>query len=266
VADLLQEYLTNMTEVVFKHGGTVDKFVGDAIMALYNAPFDQPDHAVRAVQTALEFQERVKALSHRWEAKCGSPLKNGVGINTGEAVVGILGSAQRLEYTAIGDTVNLASRLEGLTKDFGTPVIVSGSTHQIVSRLFGGRYLGEVAVKGKGIPVKIFAIDREEKRRAPRVHLEAQLTISEAEVSVPAAVSDLSLTGLAARNVPRQFSEGQVVQLRIEFTELPRPISTEGRIVWSEEDRAGILFLNLPAEDAKLLENFLESQRQTPPA
>jgi len=266
VAELLREYLTNMTEVVFKYGGTVDKFIGDAIMALYNAPFDQPDHAAQAVRTALEFQERVRALSDRWEAKCGSRLRNGVGINTGEAVVGTLGSAQRLEYTALGDAVNLASRLEGLTKDFATPVIVSEFTYQAVSHLLAGRYLGEVMVKGKAIPVKIFAVDREERRRAPRVRLEGPVTITEAGVSVLASLSDLSLTGLAAKHVPRRLPKGQVVQLRLELAELPRPILIEGRIDWSEEDRAGIMFLDLPAEDAKLLENFLESRRQLPPA
>ncbi len=162
VAELLREYLTSMTEAVFKYGGTVDKFIGDAVMALYNAPFEQPDHAVQAVRTALEFQERVKALSERWVAKCGSPLKNGVGINTGEVVVGTLGSAQRLEYTAVGDAVNLASRLESLTKDFATPIIISESTYQEVKRIFSGRYLGEVTVKGKEVPVKIYGVEREE--------------------------------------------------------------------------------------------------------
>ncbi len=185
VAELLREYLTRMTEAVFKYGGTVDKFIGDAVMALYNAPFDQPDHAVQAVRTGLEFQEIVKELSDRWLAKCGSPLKNGVGINTGDAVVGTLGSAQRLEYTAVGDAVNLASRLEGLTKDFAAPVVVSESTYQAVSHLFVGRYLGEVTVKGKEIPVRIFAIEREEKRQTPGARLEAPLTSIDAEVPVP---------------------------------------------------------------------------------
>lgn len=161
VAELLREYLTSMTEAVFKHGGTVDKFIGDAIMALYNAPFDQPDHAAQAVRTALQFQELITTLSDRWEARCGTPLKNGVGINTGEAVVGTLGSAQRLEYTAIGDTVNLASRLEGLTKDFQTPVIVSEFTYQAIKDVFECHPLGAVPLKGKGIPVNVYAVDRE---------------------------------------------------------------------------------------------------------
>ena len=118
VVEILTEYLTDLTEVVFRHGGTVDKYVGDCIMALYNVPLAQPDHAARAVRTAIEFQQRMRALSARWEAKLGGPLRAGVGINTGDAVVGTMGARQRLEYTAIGDTVNLASRLESLTKEF----------------------------------------------------------------------------------------------------------------------------------------------------
>jgi class 3 adenylate cyclase len=259
VAELLREYLTRLTEAVFKHGGTVDKYVGDAVMALYNAPFDQPDHAVQAVRTGLEFQGIVKALSDHWEAKCGSPLKNGVGINTGEAVVGTLGSIQRLEYTAVGDAVNVASRLEGLTKDFASPVVVSESTYQEVKHLFQGRYLGEVTVKGREFPVKIYAVEHEEKRRAQRLRLETPLTITDAGVSVRAAFSDLSLTGLAAHNVPRQLPKGKVVQLHLELPKIPRPLWTEGLVVWSEEDRAGIMFLDLTADARALLEKVLES-------
>lgn len=158
VVDLLREYLTAMTEVVFRHGGTVDKFIGDSIMALYNAPFEQEDHAAQAVRTALEFQKATRALSERWEAKCGSPLRNGVGINTGDAVVGTIGSEQRLEYTAVGDTVNLASRLENITKEFEVPIILSESTYEEVKHLFPIRSLGEVAVKGKELPVKIYVV------------------------------------------------------------------------------------------------------------
>jgi adenylate cyclase len=116
VAAMLSEYLTEMTEVVFRHHGTVDKYIGDCIMALYNSPFDDPDHAANAVRTALELQERTLTVSARWEAALGVRIRIGVGISTGEVIVGTLGSRHRLEYTAIGDTVNLASRLERLTR------------------------------------------------------------------------------------------------------------------------------------------------------
>lgn len=158
VAQMLGEYLTEMTDAVFQHGGTVDKYIGDAIMALYNAPLPAPDHAARAVRTALEFQRRTRTVSARWQSRLGAELRSGVGIHTGEAVVGTMGSRQRLEYTAVGDTVNLASRLEGLTKEYGVPIVISESTWAAVQAEFPTRELGAVAVRGRTRPVRIFAV------------------------------------------------------------------------------------------------------------
>ncbi len=158
VVEILGEYLTELTEVVFRHGGTVDKYVGDCIMALYNVPLEQPDHAAQAVRTALAFQASTRALSARWEARLGVRIRNGVGINTGEAIVGAMGSRQRLEYTAIGDTVNVAARLESVTKEYGVPIIISESTYRLVKDQFPTRPLGEVTVKGRASPVRIYAV------------------------------------------------------------------------------------------------------------
>jgi adenylate cyclase len=158
VVEFLREYLTVMTDAVFAHGGTVDKYIGDAIMALYNVPFEAPDHAAQAVRTALEFQRRLEGLAARFGSRLGAPLRCGVGIHTGDAVVGALGSAQRLEYTAIGDTVNLGSRLESITKEFDVPIVISEATWVEVKELFRTRYLGEVTVKGKEVPVKIYTV------------------------------------------------------------------------------------------------------------
>jgi adenylate cyclase len=177
VAAMLSEYLSEMTEVVFRHRGTVDKYIGDCIMALYNAPFDDPDHAANAVQTALELQERTLAVSAHWEAELGVQIRIGVGISTGEVVVGTLGSRQRLEYTAIGDTVNLASRLEGLTKEHGTGVIISESTYALVREQFLVRELGTVPVRGKALPVRIYGILPADLRKYPRAALDAAATV-----------------------------------------------------------------------------------------
>jgi adenylate cyclase len=167
VVEFLREYLTVMTDAVFTHGGTVDKYIGDAIMALYNVPFEAPDHAAQAVRTALDFQRRLEGLAARFESRLGAPLRCGVGIHTGDAVVGTLGSAQRLEYTAIGDTVNLGSRLESITKDFDVPIVISEATWVEVKDLFRTRYLGEVTVKGKEVPVKIYTVlDDEDPTRS----------------------------------------------------------------------------------------------------
>ena len=158
VVAFLREYLTVMTGAVFEHGGTVDKYIGDAIMALYNVPLDQPDHADRAVLTAIEFQRRLAPLAARFKARHGGDLRCGVGINTGDAVVGTIGAEQRLEYTAIGDTINLGSRLESVTKDFGVSIIISETTYKELRGSYPTTCLGEVTVKGKEIPVRIFAV------------------------------------------------------------------------------------------------------------
>jgi adenylate cyclase len=264
VVEMLRDYLTTMTEIVFKYGGTVDKYIGDAIMALYGAPFDQPNHAEQAVRTALEFQEQVKFLSERWEAKCGARLRNGVGINTGEAVVGTIGSRQRLEYTAIGDTVNLASRLESLTKEFLAPTIVSQNTYEEVKHLFYARYLGEVKVKGKEIPVKIYAVEKEEGRQAARAVLEASITIVDEDVSITASLVDLSRTGVAARNLPKQIPANRIVGIRITLPGLPEPLMVDGRVIWSNEDRAGFAFVRLALEVENLIEDFVKLQTRAP--
>lgn len=261
VVEMLREYLTVMTEIVFKHGGTVDKYVGDCIMALYGAPFEQPNHAEQAVRTGLEFQEQVKILSDRWEARCGARVRNGVGINTGEAVVGTIGSEQRLEYTAIGDAVNLASRLESITKEYMSPIIVSQSTYDEVKHLFPARYLGEVKVKGKEIPVKIYAITKEEGRQPPpRVILEAPVMIVDEGSSVVATMTDLSASGVGVQNLPKPIPRDRIVSIRIDLPGLPKPVTADGRAAWSEKDKVGLTFVGLPVEDENLLEDFVKRQ------
>jgi adenylate cyclase len=158
VVAFLREYLTTMTDAVFLHGGTVDKYVGYAIVALYNAPYEVSDHAARAVRTALEFQARLGPLRQKFGGALGGDLRCGVGIHTGEAVVGDLGSAQRVEYTAIGDTMNLGSRLEGLTKRFEVPIIISEATYREVKGQFRIRALGEVGVRGREEAVQAYAV------------------------------------------------------------------------------------------------------------
>src|SRR5262245_296686 len=178
VDEMLREYLTVMTEVVFRHGGTIDKYMGDGIMALYNAPREDREHALNAIRSALEFQERAIPFSARWEAKLGVQIRCGVGINSGEAIVGSLGSKQRNEYTAIGDPVNLAARLESVTKDYGVPIIISESTFELVKGQFPTSELDTVTVKGKSQPVKIFGVTPSSMRQHPRAQLDAaaQLT------------------------------------------------------------------------------------------
>jgi adenylate cyclase len=248
VAEMLSEYLTDMTEIVFRHGGTVDKYIGDCVMALYNVPFEDPDHAVNAVRTALEFQARTLVVSQRWEEKVGVRIRNGVGINTGEAVVGTMGSRQRLEYTAIGDTVNLAARLESITKDYGASIIVSESTHDRVKAHFLTRELGAVTVKGKTQPVKIYAVLPSDGRVHPRTTVEAagQLVATEGGRSCVVQVRDVGEGGMAVAQVPDDWRTESKVEIRCEGGGLPGPLIAHGIMVWRHGDAAGIAYREPP--------------------
>ncbi len=155
---LLNEYLTAMTDIVFKYDGLLDKYMGDAIMAVYGAPLDQPDHPLRACRTALDMIEALKKLQGKWSAE-GRPVLNiGVGINTGEMVVGNMGSQMRFDYTVMGDSVNLGSRLEGINKEYGTNIVISEFTYEAVKDTLLCRELDSVRVKGKKLPVKIYEL------------------------------------------------------------------------------------------------------------
>ncbi len=160
VVAVLHEYLTAMVDVVFRHGGTLDKFIGDAIMALFGAPLADPDHALNACRAAAEMSETLERLNAEWEAAGRERLAAGIGISTGEMVVGNLGSDQRFAYTVTGDEVNLAARLEGLTKDYRTErnIIISQGTHAHVRDRVTTRPLGSVTVKGKLQAVEIYEL------------------------------------------------------------------------------------------------------------
>jgi adenylate cyclase len=250
VAEMLGEYLSEMTEVVFKHGGTVDKYIGDCVMALYNVPFEDPHHAVNAVRTALEFQEITRAVSAKWEARLGVELKNGVGINTGEAVCGTMGSRQRREYTAIGDTVNLASRLEGATKEQGTSVIISESTFEYVHGQFRTRELGAITVKGKSRPVRIYAVLADDARRHPRVVVDAPVTVVARDDGRTWTVRtrDVSAGGLVVVGLPPDLTPGVRIGVSSDAEALPEPIKSEGTIVWRRDTLAGIAYSSVASD------------------
>ncbi|MCS7262418.1 MAG: adenylate/guanylate cyclase domain-containing protein [Aquificaceae bacterium] len=158
LVSLLNEYLEPMTLIVLEEGGMLDKYIGDAIMAVFNAPLDLPQHRDRACRTALRMVRRLKELNAGFKAKFGLELNVGIGINTGYAVVGNMGSRVRFDYTAIGDTVNLASRLEGLNKLYNTNIILSQFTAKGLEEEFLLRPLDRVAVKGKSQAVLLYEL------------------------------------------------------------------------------------------------------------
>jgi adenylate cyclase len=152
----LNEYFGRMVDVVFRNNGTVDKFVGDMVMALFGAPVTDPAHADHAVAAAFEMVTELEALNAKWKAEGRPPLDIGIGVNSGEMIAGNIGSERIMSYTVIGDAVNLGARLESLNKDYGTRIIISASTRDRLTRSFALAPLGEVTVKGRTAPVEIW--------------------------------------------------------------------------------------------------------------
>lgn len=153
---LLNDYLSEMTERILAEDGTLDKYEGDAILAFWNAPLDQDDHALRACRAALACQRRLAEIQDRLRGLAGGTLKMRIGIHTGPVVVGNLGSHTRFDYTVLGDAANLASRLEGANKAFGTYLMISEATWERTVERFFGREIGEVVVLGRTAPVRVF--------------------------------------------------------------------------------------------------------------
>lgn len=162
LVELMNTYLTRMTDEVFKHEGVLDKYIGDAVMAFWNAPLDQTDHAKRAVETALDMLAALKEMNMQ-KLFGDVEIKIGVGVNTGDMVVGNMGSQDRFDYTVIGDSVNLGSRLESLTKEYGVCLLITETAKQELNNGYLMRQIDLVAVKGKKEPVKIFEVMKRSK-------------------------------------------------------------------------------------------------------
>ena len=156
VVELLNESLTVIAAAIFKYQGTLDKFIGDCVMAVFGAPLSQKDQELMAIKSALEMKKEITGVSEKWSVKLGVKVEIGIGINTGEAVIGNIGSAERMDYTAIGDAVNLAQRLQSLAT--AGQIMVSENTFRSVAGLVSGTVQPPVQVKGKIKPVTFYEV------------------------------------------------------------------------------------------------------------
>jgi adenylate cyclase len=156
IVELLNEYFTLMTDLLFENGGTLDKYMGDGIMALFGAPLTKPDDAARAVKTAVEMQQALHHLNRSWEAEGRPPWMMGLGVHTGQVTAGNIGSAKRMDYTVIGDAVNLSSRL--CSNAAGGQILISEATYLQLGETFPARRLDPIRVKGKETPVEVYEV------------------------------------------------------------------------------------------------------------
>lgn len=187
LTQFINKFLTPMTDTILKTGGTIDKYMGDAIMAFWNAPLEDPDHARRAVETTLQMRERLQELEPRWQAEAEAegrmlpPVRIGMGVNTGECVVGNVGSDQRFDYSCLGDTVNIAARLEGQSKTYGVDLVVGEDSVELAPG-FAYLELDLIRVKGKQKAVRVYTVlggpemAAMPEYRALKAHHDAMLT------------------------------------------------------------------------------------------
>jgi adenylate cyclase len=159
VVAFLNEYFGLMVDVIFKNKGTLDKFIGDGMMIEFGAPLADPDQEFHAVTTAIEMQQELQKLCQKWESEGKPRINMGIGIHTGDAVVGNIGSEKRIEYTAVGDAVNVAARLEQLTKEIKIPILVSETTVKAVEKQFPFKALGPMTLHGRADTIVVYGLD-----------------------------------------------------------------------------------------------------------
>lgn len=232
LAEVLNAYLSTMTRIVQEQRGTIDKYIGDAIMAFWNAPVDLPDHATRAVRTALAMQAALPELNRNFAARGWPEVRIGVGVNTGRMSVGNMGSEFRMSYTVMGDAVNLGSRLEGITKQYGVGILATRAT---VEADPGHAYMkiDDVRVKGKEKPVAIYM----PLGAAAGLHDDARRAAAEFEAAYALyqkqdwAGAEAALNGLKARS-PQALYDIYLARIA-HFREAPPPADWDGVFVYT---------------------------------
>jgi len=157
--EFLNEYFSAMVEVIEEHNGLLDKFIGDAVMAVFGAPADDPDHAVNALSAAAGMLEKLSGFNASRDRDGKGPIDIGIGLSTGKVLLGNIGSRTRMEYTVIGDAVNLASRIESLTKETGQGILFSDTTRELVKDRFKTLCVGRFDIKGKKEPCVVYTVE-----------------------------------------------------------------------------------------------------------
>jgi len=229
VVTLLNRYLTAMTDIILASGGLIDKYEGDAIMAFWGAPLPQDDHAIRACLAALDNQARLAELRQEFIQAGLPPVYARIGINTGEMIIGNMGSSQRFDFTVIGDSVNLASRLEGAGKEYGASIILSEETYRLAEERVEVRELDLLRVKGKEFPVRIYELLsrkgelNETKGRVVRLFTEGLKHYRQQQWS-----EALSLFQQVSALVPEDGPAKTFIRRCEEFMEMPPPADWDG--------------------------------------
>jgi adenylate cyclase len=234
LSEVLNAYLSTMTRIIQQQRGTIDKYIGDAIMAFWNAPVDLNDHAPRAVQTALDMQAALPQLNAEFAARGWPEVKIGIGVNTGRMSVGNMGSEFRMSYTVMGDAVNLGSRLEGITKQYAVGILATQPTVD-ADPVHAFMKVDVVRVKGKETPVAIY------EPLGPKDTLDATTreTAAEFEAAYAAyqkqdwAAAEAALAALKAR-APRPLYDIYLERIA-HFREVPPPADWDGVFVYTSK-------------------------------
>jgi len=240
---LLSHYQREVTEAIVRHGGTIDKYMGDAVMALFNAPRPQTNHASRAVSSAIECARRIRHLASQFQKRFGQTVSCGIGIHTGEALVGSMGSTQRVDYTAIGDTVNLAANLEELSKTYRVPIVMSEATHREIPSHFYSRLLDEIRVKGRERFMRIHTVLEQDERCGHRVPVTGRAVVHQVGTSSWGDIVDVSARGMSLKHLDYPIEEGRLFDLHLQSSGNRLALSVQAKVVWTHAHRAGFEFV-----------------------
>jgi adenylate cyclase len=233
---LLNDYLTEMTDLVLQHGGVVDKYIGDAVMAFWGAPLPDKDHARKAVMCAIAMRKRCDELRPGWVRDYGTEVRARAGVNSGGAVVGNMGSKHKYNYTVMGDMVNLASRLEGANKPYGTYLMISESTYEEVKDHVDVRELDYLAVKGKEQAVRVFEVlDEKGKTPAALIACAAKFTVGLERYRKREFAAAITAFEEALRESPQDKPSLMYIERCRHFLEEPPDEGWDG--VWRLEEK-----------------------------